>query len=272
MSEPRLLIVEDNAELAEMLVLFFGARGLKVMVAPDGETARQLIGEALPSLVLLDVGLPDIDGYDLFRLFRTSARTRHIPVIFLTRRNRKSDRVEGLTLGADDYVSKPFDLEELYLRVQNAVARARRDHLTDARTGLPTGQVVREAVQAARTRADRAVRALCLEHAAEFTDFYGALAGADLVRYAALLLNDVLNTAGAADDFLGQAGDDCFVVITAAEQAEAVTHMARQRFAAEVLQHYGLGEAIEGAVRVRDAAGAAHDLPLLRLAVGPAPA
>jgi DNA-binding response OmpR family regulator len=267
MTEPRLLIVEDNAELAEMLVLFFGSRGLKVMVAPDGETALQLLREALPSLVLLDVGLPDIDGYELFRQFRASARTRYVPVIFLTRRSRKSDRVEGLTLGADDYVSKPFDLEELYLRVQNAVARAERDHLTDPRTGLPTGRVVREAAEAARTRVDRAVVECCLEHADAFTDFYGALAGADVLRYTALLLNRVLNSAGAPDDFLGQASEWCFTVITAAERAEALAKAAAGSFEAEVVQHYSLGQRAGSQVRVRDAAGVEHTLPVMRLAV-----
>ena len=120
----RLLIVEDNEEVADMLVLFFGGRGLKVSIAPDGETALTQIREHLPSLILLDVGLPDMDGYELFRRFRQGVRTRYIPVIFLTRRTRKADRIAGLQMGADDFVTKPFDLEELFLRVQNAATRA----------------------------------------------------------------------------------------------------------------------------------------------------
>src|SRR5688500_2526144 len=173
----RLLIVEDNEEVAEMLVLFFGARGLKVTIAPDGETALSVIREALPSLILLDVGLPDTDGYELFKKFRQGVRTRYIPVIFLTRRTRKADRIAGLQLGADDFITKPFDLEELFLRVQNAALRAERENLTDPHTGLPAGQVAREALAAAAGRADVRVLQFALHHTSEFRDLYGALAG-----------------------------------------------------------------------------------------------
>jgi len=146
MPDARVLVVEDNEEVAEMLVVFFGSRGLKVSVAGDGKTALRQIREWLPTVILLDVGLPDIDGYDLFRKFRQSVRTRYIPVIFLTRRSRKTDRIAGLELGADDFITKPFDLEELFLRAQNAVDRAARENLTDPHTGLPAGEVAREAV------------------------------------------------------------------------------------------------------------------------------
>ena len=151
----RVLIVEDNEEVAEMLVVFFGSRGLKVTMAGDGDTALRQIRDALPNLILLDVGLPDIDGYELFKRFRQSVRTRYIPVIFLTRRSRKTDRIAGLELGADDFITKPFDLEELFLRVQNAVDRAERENLTNPHTGLPAGQLAREAVAAAAKAANR---------------------------------------------------------------------------------------------------------------------
>ena len=155
MTDARVLVVEDNDEVAQMLVLFFGSRGLKVIIAVDGASALEKIRDALPTVILLDVGLPDIDGYELFKKFRQSARSRYIPVIFLTRRSKKSDRIAGLQLGADDFITKPFDLEELYLRVQNAVTRAERENLSDPRTGLPAGQVVREEVAAARAAPNR---------------------------------------------------------------------------------------------------------------------
>src|SRR5258708_9981294 len=155
MIEARVLVVEDNDEVAQMLVLCFGSRGIKGTIAVDGASALQKIRDALPTLILLDVGLPDIDGYDLFKKFRQSARSRYIPVIFLTRRSRKSDRIDGLQLGADDFITKPFDLEELFLRVQNAVTRAERENLSDPRTGLPAGRVAREEIAAARVAGHR---------------------------------------------------------------------------------------------------------------------
>lgn len=269
MKSLHLLIVEDNEEVAEMLVVFFNARGLEVTIAPDGEAALAHVREGLPSLILLDVGLPDIDGYELFKKFRQGVRTRYIPVIFLTRRSRKADRIAGLQLGADDFITKPFDLEELFLRVQNAALRAERENLTHPHTGLPIGQITREALAEATGRANRQVLQFGLLNTSEFRDLYGVLAGADLLRYTALLLNRVLNSAGSPDDFLGQLGDETFVIITSAEHAETIRKHVVDRFNNDAVQHYALGERQGDRVRVKDIAGREVVLPLISLVAQP---
>jgi len=265
MSEARLLIVEDNEEVGQMLALFFGSRGFKVALAEDGASALAEAREFLPSLLLLDVGLPDTDGYDLFKKFRESARTRHIPAIFLTRRGKKADKITGLTLGADDFITKPFDLEELFLRVQNAIARAQRDHLSDAHTGLPSGQMARDQIAAAGGRSGRSAIEFRLRHTSEFRDQYGALAGSDLLRYTALLLNNVLNSLGRPDDFLGQTGEETFVIVTASERGEMIRKASVDKFNSDVLQHYGMGQRSGEVVRVRDSSGTDHTLPVLTM-------
>ncbi len=265
MDDARLMIVEDNEEIAQMLVLFLGSRGYKVSLAPDGATALQLVRESLPSLILLDVGLPDIDGYELLRQLRQAVRTRYIPVIFLTQRNKKADRITGLTLGADDFISKPFDLEELYLRIQNAIARAAREKTSDPSTGLPTGTATREAIEASRGRPGRVVTEYRLRHLNDFRDQYAALATADLLRYLALLLNGTLNAHGGPDDFVGQLDEETFVVITAADRAEPIRRTIVERFAADAVQHYALGQRVGDQVKVRNTQGQEVILPLLRL-------
>jgi DNA-binding response OmpR family regulator len=265
MTEARLLIIEDNEEIAQMLVLFLGSRGYKVTIAPDGASAMQSVREVLPSLMLLDVGLPDTDGFALLTRFRQSARTRYIPAIFLTQRNKKMDRLTGLQLGADDFVSKPFDLEELYLRVQNAVLRAQRENLNDPQTGLPTGNVAREEMATSRQQKDKAVLEFRLRHLREFRDQYGLLAGTDLVRYTALMLNRVLNTLGRPDDFLGRPDDETFVVICAADRADIISKTIIERFENDAPQHYALGERVGENIRVRTISGQELLLPMVRL-------
>lgn len=265
MTEARLLIIEDNEEIAQMLVLFLGSRGYKVTIAPDATTALDSVREVLPSLLLLDVGLPDMDGYALLNRFRQSARTRHIPVIFLTQRNKKMDRLTGLQLGADDFISKPFDLEELYLRIQNAVARARRENLNDPHTGLPTGQIVSEEIQFARNQGNRVVLEFRMRHLVEFRDQYGMLAGTDLLRYTALMLNRVLNTLGRPDDFLGQLSEESFVIICDADRAEVIRKAVLDRFENDAVQHYALGERMGEQIKVRTPAGQDLILPMVRL-------
>ena len=263
------MIVEDDDEAGQMLALFFGSRGYRVTVAGDGYSALRLAREALPSVILLDIGLPDTDGYELFKQFRQGVRTRYIPVLFLTRRSKKADRIAGLELGADDFIAKPYDLEELYLRVQNAVTRADREHLSDPHTGLPAGPMVREEIAAARARPDRIVLEFDLRHTSEFRDLYGPVAGADLLRYTALLINRVLNTVGAPDDFLGHIAEEAFVVITAPERAALIHRHVVERFDNTAVQHYALGERSGDQVRVRDSSEQEFTLPMIRLEAPP---
>ena len=98
---------------------------MKPLVAPRGEEALEMCRRKLPNLVILDIMLPDIDGYEVCRRLRGNLRTSHIPIIFLTQKDERSDQIAGLELGADDYITKPFDLQLLLLRVQNSIQRAR---------------------------------------------------------------------------------------------------------------------------------------------------
>ncbi len=127
MSKARLLIVEDDFDISNMLRIYFSGQEYDVDIAPRGSDALEKTRQQLPHLIVLDIMLPDIDGYEVCRRLRTQTRTRHIPVIFLTQKDERSDKLQGLELGADDYITKPFDIEELKLRVQNAIARAERE-------------------------------------------------------------------------------------------------------------------------------------------------
>lgn len=272
MNNARVLIVEDNDEISQMMVLFLSSRGFKVMVATDADMAQAMVRESLPNLILLDIGLPDVDGYEVLKRLRQSRRTRYIPAIFVTQRSKRGDRLAGLELGADDFITKPFDLEELCLRAQNAVARAARDRLNHPLTGLPTGKVAAEEVAAANCRPDRQVLEFRLQYLSEFRDMYGALAQVDLLRYVALMMNKTLNTHGTPDDFLGQPTDDTFVVITTPGKADPIRKAAVESFNRDVLQHYSLGEREGDRVKVKDSMGHEHNLPLLQLALVEPPA
>src|SRR5512139_2090912 len=118
MSKGRLLVVEDDYDVSNMLRIYFDAQGYETTVATRGEEALEVCRRKLPSLVVLDILLPDINGYEVCRQLRRNARTSHIPIIFLTQKDERSDQIAGLEMGADDYITKPFDLELLLLRVE----------------------------------------------------------------------------------------------------------------------------------------------------------
>jgi len=109
-----------------------------------------------------------------------------------------------------------------------------------------------------------------LRHTGDFRDLYGALAGRDLLRYTALLINRVLNTVGAPDDFLGQLSEETFVVITAAERADPIRQHVVDRFNQDAAQHYSLGERVGDRIRVKNSAGQEQMLPLIGLEALPA--
>lgn len=119
----RILVVEDDPTLTRILRDNFVAEGFQVECVPDGDRALAAASTFAPDLALLDVTLPGLSGFELCQLWNNA---RQFPIIMLTARGQKADKLRGLALGADDYVTKPFDLEELLARVHAVLRRSRR--------------------------------------------------------------------------------------------------------------------------------------------------
>ncbi|MDP2825871.1 MAG: phosphate regulon transcriptional regulator PhoB [Sulfuritalea sp.] len=130
-----ILVVEDEPAIQSLIEVNLRRAGHTVLLAPDAETARRLVREALPDLVLLDWMLPGMSGVDFARLLRSEARTRMLPIIMLTARAGERDKIEGLELGADDYVTKPFSPRELVARIK-AVLRRHAPQVTEDKVEL----------------------------------------------------------------------------------------------------------------------------------------
>ncbi|WGW12619.1 response regulator transcription factor [Saxibacter everestensis] len=122
-TEARLLVVDDEPNIRELLATSLRFAGFDVVAAGTGNEALRAAEENQPDLVVLDVMLPDMDGFTVTRRLRSSGR--HIPVVFLTARDETSDKITGLTVGGDDYVTKPFSLEEVVARIRAVLRRTR---------------------------------------------------------------------------------------------------------------------------------------------------
>ena len=193
--------------------------GYDVDVAPRGSEALDKTRTVLPHLIVLDIMLPDIDGYEVCRRLRQSTRTSHIPVIFLTQKDERSDKLQGLELGADDYITKPFDIEELKLRVQGAIRRSEREALTDPRSGLPAGRLIEEQLRSTIRKSGWAYMDIRINYFDQFKDVYGFVAADDVLRFAAMLMSEVVDELGSPSDFIGHAGGDNFVIISGEDAA-----------------------------------------------------
>ena len=127
-AEARLLVVEDDPNILELLSASLRFAGFTVATAHDGEEAVAAVAEHRPELIVLDVMLPDLDGFEVVRRLR--ANGTRTPVVFLTARDPTEDKIRGLTLGGDDYVTKPFSLEELTARIRAVLRRTGGDEET----------------------------------------------------------------------------------------------------------------------------------------------
>ena len=268
MNKHRLLIVEDDFDIATMLQIYFGSLGYEADLAPRGLEALEKTRQKMPHLIVLDIMLPDIDGYEVCRCLRTQTRTSHIPIIFLTQKDERSDKLQGLELGADDYVTKPFDIEELRLRVQNAIGRSERERLTDPRTNLPTGRLIEEQLRQIIRKEGWAMLDIRLNHFEPFKEAYGFVASDDVLRFTGMLIGEVLDELGSVNDFIGHIGGDNFMVITEVENSIGIRHRLTIRFNEEVLTYYSFKDRQQGYIQLSGDKVPEVKCPLMDLSVG----
>lgn len=131
----KILIVEDEKDIARMLDYNLKKEGYKTLIARDGEAALELASKELPGLIVLDLMLPKIDGLEVCKSLKAETKTASIPIIMLTAKSRESDKIVGLELGADDYMTKPFSPRELVARIKAVLRRVKeKDKLPEALT------------------------------------------------------------------------------------------------------------------------------------------
>lgn len=251
---PTLLIVEDDPDISEMLEDYFNDQEYRVLTAEEGEIAIEICRSKPPDLILLDIRLPDIDGYTVAEKLRSNQRTREIPIIFLTEKRTKPDRLQGLELGADDYVTKPFDIQELGLRVRNALRRAHQEGLTNPVTRLPNGRLVDERLRAC-LREDRwAALRITLKNLDHFRETYGFVASDDVLRAVGLMIQDVAGETGASSDFVGHLDAYAFVIVTDPERVGRLQERILGRLEQSIDYFYPIdehGQAAAGADRIK---------------------
>jgi diguanylate cyclase (GGDEF)-like protein len=268
MGKARLLVVEDDPDISNMLKIYFSGLDYNVDVALRGNDALEKTRQVLPHLIILDIMLPDIDGYEVCRQLRTSTRTSHIPVIFLTQKDERSDKLQGLELGADDYITKPFDIEELKLRVNGAIRRSERESLTDPRSGLPAGRLIEEQLRRIIREENWALIDLRISDFTPFNDVYGFVAGDDVLRFSSMLLGEVVDSHGTPNDFIGHAGGDNFIIISTGEAAPKIVEVLKERFDEEVQTHYNFMDREQGFVQVPSSDGEMVQSPLMKMTSG----
>jgi DNA-binding response OmpR family regulator len=226
---PQILIVEDDQDVAEMLDAYFRVQGYVVNNVNWGEDAIKECQKRRPELVILDIRLPDIDGYEVARRLRQQRRTENIPIIFLTEKRSRADRLQGLELGADDYITKPFDIQELRLRVRNALRRATQGTITNPVTGLPEGVLVDERLLDCLDVGGWSLLLITLENLDAFREAYGFVASDDVLRAVSLMITNAVRDIGHPTDFVGHVSAMKYIVVTQPGTVGAMGERIRKR-------------------------------------------
>jgi PleD family two-component response regulator len=248
-AKSKILIVEDDLDVAEMLNAYFRVQGYDVFTVNWGEDGVRAAQTVLPDLMILDIRLPDIDGYEVARRVRTDRRTNEIPIIFLTEKRERIDRLQGFEVGADDYITKPFDVQELRLRVRNALKRVSQGSLTNPVSGLPEGPLVEERLSDVIHKSGWALLHICISHLDAFREAYGFVASDDVLRAISLMIHNTMKESGSTDDFLGHISPTDFVVVLTPADLSAFQERIRSRLEQSLDYFYPIKDREQAAKR-----------------------
>ncbi len=244
-----------------MLTAYFRVQGYDVMTVNWGEDCLRACQASRPDLILLDIRLPDIDGYEVANRLRASRRTENIPIIFLTERRQRADRLQGLELGADDYITKPFDIQELRLRVRNALRRQTYGPLTNPITDLPERGLVDEKLATCLEAGGWAILIVSLENLDRFREVYGFVASDDVLRAVSMMIQNAVRDLGSEDDFVGHLGAANLVLITDPGLSAGLQKRIRER----------LNQSLDYFYPLRDREAGLPDRDRLRIHLGVLP-
>jgi diguanylate cyclase (GGDEF)-like protein len=268
----RILVIEDEPRLR--FILERQLREAKdahyeIRTAEDGVKGLAEVFRDPPELILLDVMMPGLDGFEVCRRIKSNPLTSRIPVIFLTAKSTVDDRLRGLELYADDYLTKPWEQQELLFRVRNQLKTRRAQLFSNALTGLP-GNVLIETEITRRIAAGEKFAFLHLDLDAfkAFNDHYGYVRGDALIRFTAALLHEQIQKHGGEGDFVGHIGGDDFVIITMPQRAQTVADSVRSEFDTRIGAQYDPSDRERGYITVLSSRqGGMKDFPILSITI-----
>lgn len=258
----KLLVVEDEVITSDLLRRYFEMVGYDVVNALNGTDAVKLAVEQKPEVIILDIMLPDMDGYTVCKKLRADTRTDHIPIIFLTQKDERRDLLDGLGLGADDYVTKPFDVEELRLRVHNIISRMGGTPLVDPRTSLPNLDLMKQRLPKVLKEPDSVFLDVQVSHWVDFGKKYGPVAANQVIRGAAKIIGDLLHEVDPKNSFIAHPRDDHFLLAVKGDAAiKRVEKELPERFSSRAKSFYDETDVKLGKMQI----DAKNLLPLMSL-------
>ena len=264
----RILVADDEPHIRRILQFLLENEGFEVYLAEDGSQAWEAVRTFQPDLVLLDVMMPRMDGFAVLDEIRAGYETATLPVIMLTAKGESGDKVRGLKGGANDYVVKPFNHDELLLRVGNLLEVTRREREANPLTGLPGNHAIeRETLNRISGGSPFGFMYIDIDRFKSFNDYYGYSRGDHAISYLAGVLVSCSRRFGSSDDFIGHVGGDDFVLITASEKAEVLAQKIIEEFDEGIVGLHDTKDFKQGYLEIENRSGVMQKFPLITLTV-----
>jgi diguanylate cyclase (GGDEF)-like protein len=265
----RILIADDEQAVRQLLEVVLSSQGYEVLIAQNGDQAVRMAQERVPDLVLVDLMMPHLDGYEAIRQLRNDTRTAHLPMIILTAKSTPDDVVTGFETGADDYITKPFNIPELLARIKGHLRRAAQRPVRNPLTDLPGNILLTEELKyRLRQTEPFAYLYVDLDNFKAFNDTYGPARGDRVIRLLADVLVEQVQQHGAGGDFIGHIGGDDFAVITSPTVLDDLCHNIIDTFDQRVRTLYDPEDLARGFLLGFDRQSVQRRFPIISLSIG----
>jgi PAS domain S-box-containing protein len=264
----RVLLVDDDAQIRAIIREVLEGVGYAVHEAEGGASAQAEARRFRPDLILLDVMMPDVDGFTLAQRIRSEPTNALTPIIFLSARSQTADKVRAFKLGAEDYLVKPFDNAELTARVDKALARREAELGASPTTKLPGSAAIDAEIDRRLASGKRfAFCYLDLDNLKAFNDYYGYAKADGVIRQTGDIVREVIAREGAGDEFIGHIAGDDFVFITSVDSVDRICRTVAASFDRLIPLYYNRVDRERGYIETLDRYGELRRFPIMSVSI-----
>lgn len=268
MFKKKILIIEDSEMMVRLTADILGARGYEAVAAYNGLDGIRMVASEKPDLVLLDVVMPGISGYQVCRMLREDESNNLMPIIMLTAQGNEDDKLTGLELGADDYITKPFNPRELISRVNNTLLRIERNRRANPLTGLPGNIEIQSEINHRIAKEVKfSVLYLDVDNFKAYNDVYGFACGDRGIKMIADIITDAVHSFGSQGDFIGHIGGDDFIIITDPRFSDDLCENIIKEFDRKIPEMYSDRDREAGFICTTNRKGSVICFPIMTLSI-----
>ena len=263
-----ILVVDDELLLREMLKDIFTIAGYNVITAEDGKEGLEKIEKYLPDFVILDGSMPVMDGFEVLKILRENPKFINLPVMMFSALSGETEQIKGLSLGADDYITKPFKTPVLLTKVKNILDRKKKSIDVNPLTSLPGNLSIQETIEKKiASKTHFSLLYADLSNFKSFNDKYGFFRGDEVIKFTADILQRTIRHFGMISDFLGHIGGDDFVIITESDNSIILAENIIKNFDSGIKKFYNDEDLKNGFVVSKDRQDNECEIPIMTISI-----